>query len=214
LGKALGIKNVPPACNRPLGAHRVKAIVDPTIYEGLIVEDADQMDGTIDGAFIPWIDGLQFMAFEKDPLRSESKGWLDSHAKLDPARADLADQYSKMAIFDVITANWDRYSGGNVGADKTGATILFIDNDAAFMDRPPIARLKENEKIVADGSRFSKSFVEEVKRLDVARLKLIFGTRAYGRPLLDDARVEEAAKRAHDVAALIEKKGDSALSMP
>jgi hypothetical protein len=82
------------------------------------------------------------------------------------------------------------------------------------MDRPPVARLKDNEVIVADGSRFSKSFVEEVKKLDDARLKLIFGTRAYGQPLLDHARVDEAAKRARDVSALIEKKGDAALSMP
>ena len=41
-----------------------------------------------------------------------------------------------MIVFDYLTANWDRWSGGNVAEDSANGKLLFVDNDGAFYDPP------------------------------------------------------------------------------
>ena len=104
-----------------------------------------------------------------------------------------------MIVFDYVTANFDRWSGGNVGRDKKTGALLFIDNDGAFYETPHAAPLERQWEILRGVERFSKSFVKSMERLGPDELRAALGEETAGVPLLSDkvlAGVEERRKRA------------------
>ena len=166
LGLALGITNVPPACSRtyPRAMLAAKNIA------------TDELIGEpVEGAVIPWIEGLGLMPLEKDPLRSQAAAWLSAKSPLPKGDDALtAAQISALVVFDMLTGNWDRYSGGNVGLDASGKQILFIDNDAAFMAGPPEAETKAARARLDATDRFSNQLIARLRMLDEARLRSAF----------------------------------------
>lgn len=203
LGRALGLTNVPPACSRSYSVAELTAVLGPHALDDLIVS-AD----AVVGAVIPWIAGLQFLPLEKDPLRSEARGWLRDRAAPIPAdKADLAAQISTLIVFDAITTNWDRYSGANVALDASGRRVLFIDNDAAFTFQPPAERLRENEDAVRQTERFSRSLLTSLKTLtDDSRLGDAFGLAPEGTLLLTGAAITGVRQRIENAVKIIEDK--------
>jgi hypothetical protein len=209
LGTALGIPNVPPACFRAFDAATVGRVLGASPATKKLLDDEVVIeDGSVRGAVIPWIDGLQFWPLDKDPLRSQVAGWLrsDGAIAIPDGQGELARQASTLALFDLLTSNWDRYSGGNVGLDRTGRTVLFIDNDAAFMSGPPKDALAKNEALVAGIDRFSRGFVERLRALDDDALTRAFGEETPGRPLLDPVIVKGVSERRNALLATIDKK--------
>jgi hypothetical protein len=213
LGIALGIPNVPPACFRVFDATTVSRVLGASEATKKLLDDEvviERVDGDgnqgVRGAVIPWIDGLQFWPLDKEPLRSQVQGWLRVDGTIPPEQLELARQASTLALFDFLTSNWDRYSGGNVGLDKAGQTVLFIDNDAAFMAGPPKDALAKNEALVAGIDRFSRSVVERLRALDDAGLARTFGEETPGRALLEPAVVKGVAERRTKLLALIDRK--------
>lgn len=179
LGRALGIDNVPPACLRVFDAKDAAAALRRTGDDAakLLEAEAIAPSGKIPGAVIPWIDGLSFWPLEKEPLRTNVRTWLTSGAGIPPSKTELARQASTLVAFDFLTGNWDRYSGENVGLDKKGTTVLYIDNDAAFMNRRAEGTdaLARNKAALERTNRFSRSFVANVRELDAARLTAALG---------------------------------------
>ncbi|MFO0739268.1 MAG: hypothetical protein U0270_25455 [Labilithrix sp.] len=200
LGDALSISNVPPACLRTYTI----AQLTPLLPKGALDEVIANEDGSVSGAMIPWIEGLQFMGLEKEPLRTQSKEWLGAKDGGVPAdKMNLAAQLSTLVVFDAITGNWDRYSGGNVGLDATGQRVLFIDNDAAFMEGAPAKDLAANVARVEATQRFSRALVKRLRALDVAKA---FGTVPGGAPLLPEGMLKTVSERIAKVLAIIDAK--------
>lgn len=200
LGDALAIPNVPPACLRKIDAAKLA----PLLPKGALDEVVTNDDGSIDGAMIPWIEGLQLLALEKEPLRTQSKEWLGARDAGVPAdKMNLAAQLSTLVVFDAITGNWDRYSGGNVGLDAAGTRVLFIDNDAAFMEGAPAKELAANLARVEATSRFSRALVTRLRALDLATA---LGTVPGGAPLLPEAMQRTLRERVAKVLAVIDAK--------
>lgn len=199
LGDALAISNVPPACLRTFRSSELA----PLLPKGALDEVIAHEDGQIDGAMIPWIEGLQFLALEKEPLRTDWKTWLGSDAGVPADKTTLAAQLSTLVVFDAITGNWDRYSGGNVGLDASGQRVLFIDNDAAFMEGAPPKELAANLARVESTHRFSRALVKRLRTLDPAKA---FGTLPGGTPLLPEPMLKTVAERVAQVLKIIDAK--------
>lgn len=206
LGRALLIDNVKPAClhvfdhGAVLGALGANPDAAAALVDQGIVENGKHY-----GATLEWIDGLQFWPLEKEPLRTEVKTWLTAGTEA-PPHVDLARDASTLIAFDFITGNWDRYSGENVGLDKAGQNVLFIDNDAAFMESPPREELARNKARLDATDRFSKKLIEQVRTLDVPRLTAIFGDEGPGRPLLSSAVIELVNRRAKELVTIVDAK--------
>jgi hypothetical protein len=117
-----------------------------------------------------------------------------------------------MIVFDYLTANWDRWSGGNVGTDAAGQAVLFIDNDGAFFDPPPPVPLAKQRSLLAYDARFSKRFIAALRALDPEAARGAMGEEAPGEPLLAPrvlAGLEERRKTALAVVdAKIAKDGE------
>lgn len=185
LGDALAIPNVPPACMRTF----TRADLEPHLPKGALDEVISYEEGVnlIDGAMIPWIEGLRFMELGKDA----------------GATPDVAAQLSTLVVFDAITGNWDRYSGGNVGLDASGTRVLFIDNDAAFMEGAPPKDLAANVARVESTQKFSRSLVKRLRTLDVPKA---FGTLPDGAPLLSPGMQKSVSERIANVLKIIDAK--------
>ena len=77
---------------------------------------------------------------------------------------DLAAQISNMLAFDYLINNWDRFSGAYYGVNCQWANGHFvsIDNGAGFMTRDPDTPGRHLRQV----TRFSRSFIQEVRLLD------------------------------------------------
>jgi hypothetical protein len=229
LAEAMGVAaNVIPACATAIDATAAaEALQSNPVAARLLADEAIIEDGKIYGARMPWLDGLRVWPLEKDPLRTEVKGWLTAGAPIPKDKVDLARQMSTLVAFDSLTGNWDRYSGENVGivaADHGGIVgpppwphrtgrpddphlrVLYLDNDAAFMEGAPKAHLARNKAVLEQTDRFSRSFIAAARSLDEARLASVFGEEAPGRPLLAPAVIRAVAERVKELLAVVDAK--------
>lgn len=229
LAEAMGIAaNVIPACATAIDATAAaKALESNPVAAKLLADEAIIEDDKIYGARMPWLDGLRFWPLEKEPLRAEAKGWLTAGAPIPKDKVDLARQTSTLVAFDFVTGNWDRYSGHNVGivaADHGGVVgappgphrtgwpddprvrVLYIDNDAAFMEGAPKEHLDRNKAMLEKTDRFSRSFIAAARSLDEARLASVFGEEAPGRVLLTPAVIRAVAERVKELLAIVDAK--------
>lgn len=215
LAKALGLPNVPPACFRTFDKAALSAVLNEDARR-LLADEVVDIDGNVKGAIIPWIDGLQFWPLERDPLFSEAAQWLTAGSKqVPPEKMTAARDASALVVFDFLSGNWDRYSGENIGLDTKdvlghgAGRVLFIDNDAAFMERPPPASLLQNRARLDKVQRFSKSLVDKIRELDEPRLKAIFGEESPGARLLPPPVITQVATRAKVLVAVVDNKARS-----
>jgi hypothetical protein len=178
LGRELGIPNVPPAYGRSFPVKELeKALAGDETATKLFTEQVIVEDGIVRGAVIPWIDKLEFIPFEKDPWWTKWRGWLKKDAAIPDEQKDLARQASVLVCFDYVTANWDRFSGANVGFDKEKNLLLFMDNDGAFFERPPKDGVERNKALLRGIDRFSKRFVAALRATKEKDLATIFEAR-------------------------------------
>jgi len=200
LGVALGLRNVPPALPRAFDADALKSAVGTeAIYDDVVIAK----DGRVHGAIIPWIKGLDFVPLERDPWLARWHGWLAKGGAIEGDQRATASQISTMVVFDYVTGNWDRWSGGNVGIDAAKTTILYVDNDGAFFDPPPAPALARQLAILEKVDRFSRSFITALRALD---LRAAIGDEQPGTPLLATRVLEQAEARRKKALAVVDAK--------
>lgn len=207
LARALGLSNVPEAIPRSFdrAVLRQAFATSPAALDLLDKETVADPDGLLPGALIPWLAKLELLPLESAEWRARWQAWLGTGALADADRP-LAAQISTMIVFDWLTANWDRWSGGNVGIDRASGTLLFIDNDGAFFDAPPTESLQKSKKLLERIDRFSRSFVTRMRELNDASLTLAIGEEAPGVPLLSPRSLAGVLNRRKQLLQIIDAK--------
>lgn len=175
---------------------------DRATFEQQCVTDPD---GSVRGALVQWLPGLQTPAFEKEPWLSRWKGWLDGSRPATPEEAPLAAQFSDLVVFDYLTGNFDRWSGGNLG--MVGSALRYIDNDGAFLEPMPLAPLAASRQRLLATTYFSSALLTRLRALAARDLAQVFGEEAPGRPLLPDSTVRGVQARMREVLARMESVG-------
>jgi hypothetical protein len=203
LARALGLPNAPRAYPRTMSARALAAALGGPLPPEVLATGDD-----VKGAIVPWIDGLEFLALEKEPLASKWRASMKRGA--DVGDAALARQLAVMVGFDWLDGNWDRWSGGNVGSHPPSGTVLFIDNDGAFFETPPKDHLARQWRLLEGMDRFSRSFVLRVRALDPDALARAIGEESPGVPLLSDKALAGVEARRMALLALVDAKiGDA-----
>lgn len=207
LGVALGLaENVPPACAQSFTmANLTQAFLGDSKGMNQLLDEVVNDGPNVHGALIPWIDGLQLWTLEKEPVRTQTRGWLRGGTTIPEDKVDLARQLADLVLLDYLTTNWDRYSGGNVGLDRTGKTVLFIDNDAAFMTAPPKSSAAHSRALLQDTDRFSRGSVAHLEALDEAALGIALGDEN-GHPLFPAEVVHALELRREELVRIIAAK--------
>ncbi len=200
LARALSLENVPLAMPRSFEYAALQAAVGREAIFGEVVKETD---GSVRGALMPWIRGLEFIPLESEEWMPKWRGWLKIDGAIPDEQRDLAAQVSTVLAFDLVTGNWDRWSGGNVGVDRAKGEILFIDNDGAFFDPLPAKEMKWPTTLFAGVDRFSRGFVAALRAVDVARA---VGEEIPGEPLLTAHVIAQTEARRKRVLAFIDAK--------
>ena len=202
LATALGLSNVPPAILRKVDRRTLTQLLrDPALLGELPAGDV------VPGALIPWIKGLRFLPLESS--QPEWQRWLSAGGRVPTEKMSLARQISTMIAFDYVTANWDRWSGGNVGwglpaPRADGDELLFIDNDAAFFEAPPAVQMAAMQKRLATVARFSRTFVKQLRGLTLEGVRVALGEEEPGRPLLPSTIQAGVMARTTDLLRVID----------
>jgi hypothetical protein len=215
LARALGLDNVPLAMPRAFSASALRgAFPTPkgaSDFDHQAIVDAA---GFVHGALMPWIRDYRVLPLEEGSWRARWESWLMNPATHVPdGQESLAASISTMLVFDYVTANWDRWSGGNVARAGDEGRLLFVDNDGAFYEHParePLAaQLTRIRRIV----RFSRSFVASLQALDDAKLRAAFGEETPGIPLLSDQVIADVESRIATVLGVVDasmnRQGDA-----
>ncbi len=232
VGISLGLSNVPTALPRAFPLASLQAAMGPASPARTLLdqEAVSDPDGELPGALLPWIAKLEFLPLETNAWRSRYADWLSGNAPPPPdgqtpmppdagvptvdARA-MAAQISTLIVFDALTGNWDRWSGGQVGFARATQTLLFMDNDGAFYEQPPPGPSAAQFARLAKVDRFSRGFVGSLRAFDPKAARLAIGDDGRGTPILSDkalAGLEERRKRILGIVdAKIASKGDSAV---
>jgi hypothetical protein len=200
LARALSLSNVPLAMARSFDYAALQTAVG---REPIFAEVVKEPDGSVRGALVPWIKGLEFIPLQNDEWLPKWRGWLRSGGAIPNDQRDLAAQISDVLAFDQVTGNWDRWSGGNIGIDRARGMLLFVDNDGAFFDPVPAKEMKWPTSLFEGVDRFSRRFVASLRALDVASA---VGEEAPGEPLLSARVLAQTEARRKHVLAFIDAK--------
>ena len=206
LAVALDLPNVLPAVPRGFPAEPLRAVV-----EGFDAKARVDDDGRVRGAMMPWLKTYRVLPLETDAWRARWEPWVfDAGAAVPDAERARAAAIATMIAFDYLTANWDRYSGGNVAEDRATGTVLFVDNDGAFYDPPDAAALRKQLASVRRLARFSRRFVAALRALDRPRLAAAIGDETPGDPLLSDRVLRGVDDRRRAILAAVDTRiGDA-----
>jgi hypothetical protein len=202
LAAALGLDNVPRAIPRTFDADALRPLV-AGFDDNALVDD----DGKVRGALMPWIAQYRVLSLEEDAQRKRWEPWVfDARARVPDDQRALAAAISTMIAFDYVTANWDRWSGGNVAQDGATGPVLFVDNDGAFYEWPDPAALARQRAQLDHLARFSRRFVASLRAMDADRVRAVLGDESPGAPLLPERVVQGVASRCKAVLGVVDAR--------
>lgn len=218
IARALEMDQVPPVTARAFLRFDLEARLHPDFIDDWPALD-DKMIGRGDvvwGAVVFWVPGLRDLELDTPRGMVEWSRWLAHDAGvLSVDEASLAGDLATMLCFDYLIANVDRWSGGNVRADRTGQRVIIRDHNLAFVSPLPRAQHERMLGQVRRVERFSRSFVDGLRALDEHRLREVLAvdpTMPEGTQLLDAAQVrgvlDRRATLLSRVAALLDAYGE------
>jgi hypothetical protein len=209
LARALGLDNVPQAMPRAFSAAALRSAF-PTPKGAADFDRKAIVDthGLVHGALMPWITDYRILPLEDVSWRARWESWLMAPAARIPVEQEsLAASISTMILFDYVTANWDRWSGGNVAREGADGRLLFVDNDGAFYEHPAEAPLAAQLEVVHRVVRCSQSFIAALRAIDHAKLREAMGDDTPGTQLLSDRVISGVETRIKTVLADLDGRG-------
>lgn len=208
LARLLGVERMPLSTIGKLPLNSLIRLIEkrnPEEAERLATSARLDDRGFVAGALISWMDGL-------DADRFQALGGLERHLKqlsqseTEEKASALAGALSRLLVFDYITGNWDRFSGGNVFVGQGDAHFVLIDHNSAF------ARWSERQQKRMDGylsrtERFSRHQMKDIETL--ARQTIIREMEAepwHARePLLSDIEIDLLLIRRDQIKMHVER---------
>ena len=135
LCRLLGLVGVPPAVPRSVSRDELLAHLHPESLPSLPRIRAETLfnpQGKTSGAASYWIPEIRDAGLDTPAGMQRSAAWLKIGQEIAPEERGLAAQVSDLVVFDFLTANPDRYSGGNIKTSPEGDRLYFMDNTMAF----------------------------------------------------------------------------------
>src|SRR5262249_10953041 len=107
---------------------------------------------------------------------------------------EMAAQISDLTVFDFLTANPDRYSGGNMKMSAGGEQLFFMDNTMSFFLE--LEGTDRNRQELFRTQRFSRALYQALDRIDAPTLeRLMGGGDGAGEGILTAAEIRAVVSR-------------------
>ena len=174
LNRLLGLNAVPPAAPRPVAREELLAHLHPESLSQLPRIEAETIfgpGGTTLGTASYWIPVIKDSGFDTPAGQQLAQTWLSQGQSIPPDQRDMAAQLSDLVVFDFLTANPDRLSGGNMKMSPDGKQLYFMDNTMSFFVEPT-GNAKTREALLKV-QRFSRATVAALDRITVPTLELV-----------------------------------------
>jgi hypothetical protein len=172
VSRLLGLSFVPPSVMRRIPIDNFEWMLgddhselERTVREQAYIDDR----GGVWGAAIAWIDGLE-------PTGLDDPGGPKLLARLlaidGPAveREPLVAEASALVVFDYVTGNWDRFSGGNLFREAGSGRLVLLDNNGAF-GRWSEVKQQRMDGLLGLAHRFSRRLIADLRSLTAADIE-------------------------------------------
>lgn len=179
LNRLLGLNAVPPAAPRAVSRDELFSHLHPDSVEFLPRIQAETIfgpDGKSLGTASYWIPVIKDSGFDKGEGARDMQAWLTQGERIPPEQLSMARQVSDLIVFDFLTCNPDRYSGGNMKMSPDGTQLFYMDNTMSFYLEPQ--GKEKNREVLFRTQRFSASLVDALNRLTEPTLRRALGAEA------------------------------------
>ena len=181
LNRLLGLDAVPPAAPRMVSREEIFSHLDPdtlTALPRIRAETVFNPVGRTAGVVMYWVPGIKDSELDTPEGIHQSMQWLTQGQPIPVDKRSWAAQLSQLVVFDFLTSNPDRYSGGNMKTSADGSRLLFMDNTMSFFIEP-----EGNEKtrsILHRTQRFSRQLYEALDRVTEPVLEQVLAQASLG----------------------------------
>jgi hypothetical protein len=171
LNRLLGLSAVAPATPRMVSRDEIFShLHSETLPQLPRIRSETIFDprGNTAGVMMYWIPTIKDSGLDTAEGIAQTTAWLSPGQAIPAGKHALAAQVSDMVVFDFLTANPDRYSGGNMMTNEDGTRLYFMDNTLSFFIEP-----EGNEKTRAAlhrVQRFSRHLYEALGRITESTL--------------------------------------------
>jgi hypothetical protein len=175
LNRLLGMNAVPPAAPRAVSREELLTHLHPDSLPSLARIQAETVFGPTGktvGAASYWIPVIKDSGFDVPPGRQQAEAWLTQGESIPMEQREMAAQLSDLVVFDFLTDNPDRYSGGNMKMSGDGSQLFFMDNTMSFFVDPE--GKERNRLALLKTQRFSAALSQALDRVDVETLRRAF----------------------------------------
>jgi hypothetical protein len=183
LNRLLGLNAVPPSALRAVTRDELFEHLHPDSLPALPrirAEAVFDSDGETTGAASYWIPVIKDSGFDVAPGRQHAEAWLTQGESIPMEQRAMAAQLSDLTVFDFLTANIDRYSGGNLKISPDGEQLFFMDNTLSFFVE--LEGRDKNRQALFRTQRFSRALYQALNRIDAPTLRRLLGQDA-GTPI-------------------------------
>ncbi len=191
LNRLLGLNAVPPAAPRAVSREELFSHLHPDSVEFLPRIQAETIfgpDGKSLGTASYWIPIIKDSGFDTPEGQRTTTAWLTHGEPIPADQLSMARQVSDLCVFDFLTANPDRFSGGNMKMSPDGTQLFYMDNTMSFFLDP--TGPPKNRDVFFRTQRFSRSLVEALNRITEATLRRALGAEAgAGHEILTPAEI-------------------------
>lgn len=217
LNRLLGLNAVPPAAPRVISRADLLTHLHPDSMQFLPRIQAETLfgpGGKAFGAASYWIPVIKDSGFDTPEGQRLAQTWLSLGQRIPAEQRAIAAQLSDLVVFDFLTANPDRKSGGNMKMSPDGKQLYFMDNTMSFFVEP--AGNPKTRDALLRTQRFSRSTYTALDRITVPTLEQILSEET-GTPyeILTPAEIDAVVARRdvlrQYVAVLIDHFGPSAV---
>ena len=172
LNRLLGLHAVPPAAPRAVTRDELIGHLHPESLQYLPRIKAETVfgpDGKTIGTASYWIPIIKDSGFDTLDGRKQTQAWLTIGQPIPADRLSMAAQVSTLIVFDFLTSNPDRYSGGNMKMSEDGKQLYFMDNTMSFyVDGNGNER---NREVLFRTQRFSRALYAALDKVTVANMQ-------------------------------------------
>ncbi len=199
LCRLLGLVGVPPAVARAVTRDELLANLHPDSQAALPRIRAETLfnpQGKTLGAASYWIPEIRDSGLDTADGMKKAAAWLTQGQDIPPDDEVMAAQFSSLVVFDFLTANPDRWSGGNIKMSPEGDRLYYMDNTMAFF----LGEGPERNRAWLDRTqKFSRALAAALGRLTQARLERLLGPDVDGQEILTASEIRAVLVR-RDIA--------------
>jgi hypothetical protein len=199
LNRLLGLHAVPPAAPRAVTREELFEHLHPESLQYLSRIKAETVfgpDGRTIGTASYWIPVIKNSGFDTPEGKRKTQAWLTLGQPIAPEDESMAAQVSTLIVFDFLTTNPDRYSGGNMKMSPDGKQLFFMDNTMSFyVDGDGY---EKNRDVLFKTQKFSRALYQALDKVTTSNLQ---------RALAEELGTPYEILTPAEIAAVVSRRG-------